>query len=74
MAKVTRIDNAAPTLPSRLRVAAYARVSVDTDELMESLSAQGQPLQHAHPGKPGLGVLRGVCRCGHLRNRNKEAE
>jgi DNA invertase Pin-like site-specific DNA recombinase len=40
MAKITRIDHAVPTLPSRLRVAAYARVSVDTQELMESLSAQ----------------------------------
>lgn len=40
MAKITRIDHAVPTLPSRLRVAAYARVSVDTEELMESLSAQ----------------------------------
>jgi len=40
MAKVTRIDHVAPSLPSRLRVSAYARVSVDTEELMESLSAQ----------------------------------
>jgi len=40
MAKVTRIDHVAPSLPSRLRVAAYARVSVDSDELKQSLSAQ----------------------------------
>lgn len=40
MSKVIRVIHAAPTLPSRLRVAAYARVSVDTQELMESLSAQ----------------------------------
>jgi len=40
MAKITKIDHTAPTLSARKRVAAYARVSVDTDELMESLSAQ----------------------------------
>jgi DNA invertase Pin-like site-specific DNA recombinase len=40
MAKITRIDYTAPTLAARKRVAAYARVSVDTEELMESLSAQ----------------------------------
>ncbi|NCC14591.1 MAG: recombinase family protein, partial [Spirochaetia bacterium] len=40
MAKITRIDHTAPTLAARNRVAAYARVSVDTDEPMESLSAQ----------------------------------
>jgi len=40
MAKITRIDHAEPTLAAKKRVAAYARVSIDTDELMESLSAQ----------------------------------
>lgn len=40
MAKITRIDHTAPTLAARKRVAAYARVSVDTEEPMESLSAQ----------------------------------
>lgn len=40
MPKITRIDHNAPTLAARKRVADYARVSVDTEELMESLSAQ----------------------------------
>jgi DNA invertase Pin-like site-specific DNA recombinase len=40
MAKITRIDHNAPTLAARKRVAAYARVSVDSDELMQSLAAQ----------------------------------
>ena len=40
MAKITRINPPPPPLAAKKRVAAYARVSVDTDELMESLSAQ----------------------------------
>ncbi len=40
MAKITRINPPTPTLTAKNRVAAYARVSVDTDEPMESLSAQ----------------------------------
>ncbi|WP_320123023.1 recombinase family protein [uncultured Sphaerochaeta sp.] len=40
MAKVTRVNHGTPALPSRKRVAAYARVSVDSEELMASLAAQ----------------------------------
>ncbi len=41
IAKITtRVDRPCITLPSRKRVVAYARVSVDTQELMQSLSAQ----------------------------------
>lgn len=40
MARITRLDHAAPALPAKKRVAAYARVSIDSDEPMESLSAQ----------------------------------
>lgn len=40
MAKVTRLDHTLPCIPTRKKVAAYARVSVDSQELMESLSAQ----------------------------------
>lgn len=40
MPKITRIEAAKPTLPARKRVAAYARVSKDTEQLMRSLSAQ----------------------------------
>jgi DNA invertase Pin-like site-specific DNA recombinase len=40
MALITRIDRAAASPPTRKRVAAYARVSVDSEELMQSLSAQ----------------------------------
>ena len=40
MAKVTRIDRLFAAVPARKRVAAYARVSIDSEALMESLSAQ----------------------------------
>ena len=38
--KITKIEPKIPTLPKRKRVAAYARVSMETDRLMHSLSAQ----------------------------------
>lgn len=40
MGKVTRVDRPFAISPTRKRVAAYARVSVDSQELMESLAAQ----------------------------------
>ena len=38
--KITKIEPTIPSLPKRKRVAAYARVSMETDRLMHSLSAQ----------------------------------
>ncbi len=40
MPKITKIDRSFTRLPSKKRVAAYARVSVDSNELMQSLAAQ----------------------------------
>ncbi len=40
MPKITKIDRTITSLPVKKRVAAYARVSVDSDELMHSLAAQ----------------------------------
>ena len=40
MPKIQRIEAKKPVQVQRKRVAAYARVSVDTDQLMHSLSAQ----------------------------------
>ena len=40
MPRITKIDRTLTSLPTRKRVAAYARVSVDSDELMQSLAAQ----------------------------------
>ena len=40
MPKVTRLEAAMPAFPVRKKVAAYARVSLDTESLMHSLSAQ----------------------------------
>jgi DNA invertase Pin-like site-specific DNA recombinase len=38
--KITKIENEIPVLPQKLKVAAYARVSKDSDEMAHSLSAQ----------------------------------
>ena len=40
MAKITKIKPAMPKLPTKKRVAAYARVSMETERLHHSLSAQ----------------------------------
>lgn len=40
MKKISRIEPAAPALPKRKKAAAYARVSRDTERLMNSVSAQ----------------------------------
>lgn len=40
MPKITKIEPVVPALPKRRRVAAYARVSMETERLMHSLSAQ----------------------------------
>ena len=37
---ITKIEPVVPLIKPRLRVAAYARVSMETDRLMHSLSAQ----------------------------------
>ncbi|NBK25006.1 MAG: hypothetical protein EOM68_23645, partial [Spirochaetia bacterium] len=38
--KVIKLERTVAAMPSKKRVAAYARVSVDSDELMHSLAAQ----------------------------------
>lgn len=40
MRKISKIEPVLPTLPKRKKVAAYARVSRDTERLMQSVSAQ----------------------------------
>lgn len=40
MRKISRIEPAVPALPKRKKAAAYARVSRDTERLMNSVSAQ----------------------------------
>ena len=40
MAKVTKIEPQIPALPARKKVAAYARVSMETERLHHSLSSQ----------------------------------
>lgn len=59
MARLIKLTPQAPALPPRLRVAAYARVSKDTEQLLHSLSAQvsyySDLIQHT-PGWAYVGV------------------
>ena len=40
MGKITKIDRIIPTIKKRIKVAAYARVSMETERLNHSLSQQ----------------------------------
>ena len=40
MRKIIKLEPAIPALPKRKKVAAYARVSMESEKLMHSLSAQ----------------------------------
>ena len=40
MAKITEVDQKIPTLKTKKRVAAYARVSMESERMNHSLSAQ----------------------------------
>ena len=40
MRKITKIEKSVPTLPTRKRVAAYARISEEKGRTLNSLSAQ----------------------------------
>ena len=40
MRKISKIESKLPAFPARKKVAAYARVSRDTERLMHSVSAQ----------------------------------
>ena len=62
MKKVTKIDKIQPSLASKkkLRVAAYCRVSTDSDAQLESLDLQGSTLTKVSPA-PRL--IKGQCFC-----------
>lgn len=40
MAKITRVDQAVPTIKTKKKVAAYARISMESERMNHSLSAQ----------------------------------
>ncbi len=59
MRKISKIERKIPQIPSRKKVAAYARVSVETERLHHSLSAQVSyysELIQKHPGWEYVGV------------------
>ena len=59
MRKINKIEPLMPTLPTRKKVAAYARVSMETERLHHSLSAQisyYSDLIQQHPDWEYVGV------------------
>lgn len=40
MAKITRVDQTVPTIKTKKKVAAYARISMESERMNHSLSAQ----------------------------------
>ena len=40
MAKITRVEQAVPTIKTKKKVAAYARISMESERMNHSLSAQ----------------------------------
>ena len=40
MAKITRVEQAVPTIKTKKKVAAYARISMESERMNRSLSAQ----------------------------------
>ncbi len=65
MPTVSKISASVPRVAPRKRVAAYARVSMETELLLHSLSAQVShysKLIQGNPGKPRMGIRRGLRR------------
>nr|DAZ13199.1 MAG TPA: integrase [Caudoviricetes sp.] len=59
MRKISKIERKIPQMPSRKKVAAYARVSMETERLHHSLSAQisyYSDLIQQHPDWEYVGV------------------
>ena len=67
MRKVSKIEPISPSLPTRKKVAAYARVSMETERLNHSLSAQVSyysGLIQQHPGWQYVGVYSDEAKTG----------
>ena len=52
MPNVTKIEHIPQTVPTKIKVAAYARVSMDSDRLAHSLSTQVSYYSHLIQSNP----------------------
>ena len=69
MKKISRIEPARPDLPKRKKAAAYARVSRDTERLMNSVSAQISYYSSLIQGNPEWDYGR-ICGLRNIRDSN----
>ena len=72
-AQVEKGNKAAGIEVNKLRVAAYCRVSTDSDEQALSYDAQVDHYTEYIKKKSNLGVCRCLCRRWHLWHRHEEA-
>lgn len=73
MRTIRKIEQSIPNLRQRKKVAAYARVSVESERMHHSLSAQVSYYSRLIQKKPRMGICRGLCRLWDFGHRDKEA-
>ena len=56
MPNLRKIEAAVPAIREKKKVAAYARVSMQSERMLHSLFRAGELLQRVDPEEPGLGV------------------
>lgn len=74
MRKITKIEPKTVQIRRKKQVAAYARVSIDTDRLRHSISAQISWYSTLIQKKYGMGVCRSLCRLCDQRNKCRKTE
>ena len=72
MKRITKIEENMLLEKRKLRVAAYCRVSTDSEEQITSYEAQ-KLLHPEDRGKSGLGTGRHLCRQGAFRHQHEKA-
>ena len=72
MAKIIKVEQTVPTIKTKKKVAAYARVSMESERMNHSPLRTNQLLQHTHSEKPRLAVRWGVRRRRNFRHEHRE--
>ena len=68
MKTIKKISVRKNVLATRKRVAAYARVSAESERLAHSLSAQISYYSELIQAESGMGICRSICRQIHFRH------
>ena len=72
MPNLRKIEAAVPAIREKKKVAAYARVSMQSERMLHSLSAQVSYYSGLSPEEPGLGVCRGLRRRFYFRHQHSK--